>query len=371
MKKEPQSIFPEKQSGLEKKKPCLATVNQAADYDAAQTVSDYFDEEQEWSSEAYNEEFYSPLDPEKIEFIFTQLKTLEREEGDQMVIDLRRLFSQEGMTSTELTKLENYAIFYFMFRKVIPEILKIRPEDHLSVLDIGSGPTVYQFILMSMLAGQIQPAEYDSDNRAELDRWLAEGQGNWETFFSCFSRLVPELSSVISDPDLANRAKMIESDPSYIDKYLREITRKPVPVDVFEEGMLLDRIDFEHDAINIGREGSASLLTSFFCVESAFTSDKARWQKGTKNLCKKLNRGGFLIMAAITGADWYRDGEHKIPAVNVNSGDITAELRSNGLEVISTTGLICETEQEAMSAGRVDTYSGYSGMSLILARKIN
>jgi hypothetical protein len=54
-------------------------------------------------------------------------------EISRKIIDLNKIFPEEGINSQEITNLENYAIYYFMLKEVIPEILRIKPEDHLKV----------------------------------------------------------------------------------------------------------------------------------------------------------------------------------------------------------------------------------------------
>ena len=322
----------------------------------------------EFTPEDYKSDFYGELDPTRAKEMYRIFSEMEKSEPGQ--VDLGPIIhNTEEYSVEQISLLENYAIYYFFLDRVIPKILEENPDDHLNVLDIGSGPTIYQFILMSVLAGKIMPTEYDAGNRAVLEKWLADGQQGWESYLNCFSQGIGESTNKITlDDSVQKRIDQFSVSPDQIDDYLRQITVSPVAVDVFKSNLELPA-EYHPDLINLGREGGKYLLTSFFCVESAFTQDRERWQLGIENLSNQLLPGGYLVMTAITGSDWYRDGGAKIPAVNVNGDDIASELKKNNIEVISRLDMACETEEEASDHGRGKGYSGYSGMSFILAKK--
>jgi len=324
----------------------------------------------EFTAEDYKADFYGELDPDRAKEMYGIFSEMEKSHAAK--IDLRPfIHGTEKYTVEQISLLENYAIYYFFLKNVIPTILKENPDDHLNVLDVGSGPTIYQFILMSALAGKIMPTEFDESNREVLKKWLTSGQEGWGSYLECLSQGIGESTSGITlEDDVRRRIDQFSASPDQIDAYLRQITVPPVAVDVFKKNLELPE-EYHPELINLGREGGKYLLTSFFCVESAFTQDRARWQTGIENLANQLLPGGYLIMAAITGSDWYRDGIAKIPAVNVDGGDIAIELRNNSFEIISTLDMTGETEEEAYAHGRGSEYSGYSGMSFILAKKKN
>jgi hypothetical protein len=319
--------------------------------------------------ESYTNDFYLPLDPGQVIPMFENFDGDEsgKEAGHNRKIDLRRFIPKDKpFSSEEVARLENYALYHFMLNDVTPEILRKYPDDHLKVLDVGSGPTIYQYILYSLLAGEIQPSDYEESNIEATAIWLSDPVG-WESYSESLSVALKKCGgeiSQIASPQVMERSANFSADWRSIDKYLQEIIKRPISVDVFNDD--LTKMESEPDIVNVN---GTELLTSFFCIESAYNSDPEKWRKGIKNICNKLNKDGFLVMSAITGAEWYKGENGKVVATKVDSKMIADELELNGFEIVKLTDLICETEEEAISGGRGQDYSGYSGMSLILARK--
>jgi len=129
----------------------------------------------------YLNEFYPQLDLENFEKISEAIVNIESIEQTSL-IDINKL--SEFITDEKLTiNLENYAIYDFIFRKAIPQILKFKPDDHLSVLDVGGGPTVYQHFPLIGISDSIVHCEYLSDNRDEITKFITgESKFDWHTY---------------------------------------------------------------------------------------------------------------------------------------------------------------------------------------------
>ncbi|MFA7253281.1 MAG: hypothetical protein WC107_01880 [Patescibacteria group bacterium] len=340
-------------------------------------------EDREWSPGEYVSEFYGPLDPENLEIILAQIENgkidskmdILGQDIDNIVIDLKKISAglQEQSLEYKIEDLENYSILYFMANEVLPKVLTDRPEDHLKILDVGSGPTIYQFIFLAALAGKIQPSEWLEANRQFTCDWI-DGQNNydWSSYSKCLSAAIDKIKLPVDDRTRQKINSFIEN-PSSIEEYLHQILAKPVKVDVFATGLEIQKNikeDLDPDLVHVGKEGSIELLTSNFCVESAFIDNLDDWHKGMKNITDEIRTGGFLVMTAITGSTWYLSGPGKTcRAANVNSEILTKELLSLGFEIKSLMTLKGKTLEDVKAVGMEKEYSGYSGMSFVLAKK--
>lgn len=321
---------------------------------------------------AYLEEFYKKIDPTKFETIsqaIEEIKTAEKSKNGQDVstIDLNKLkelLSSKGLelSEEETTTLENYAIYDFLFSEAIPQILKYKPDDHLKVLDVGGGPTIYQHLPLIGISDSIVHSEYLSDNRDEVEDFLNnKSEFDWHSYSILAQRYLSQyLPNIEANEEVMKVLGSLskETDPNVIEDRVRSLIKKVVPVDVFKKDLGLENSD-SYDLTNVSKEGSVELCTSNFCVESA-TADRATWEEGMKNIGKTVNPGGFLLMTAIRNADWYKVGNETMPAVPVDISDITKNLEEQGFEIIESSELIGSDQQEV----------GYDGMVFILARKI-
>lgn len=316
---------------------------------------------------SYLKEFYKEIDPTNFETISQAIMEIEENGGNSSVISLEKLkefISNKGIDTNEevTTTLENYAIYDFLFRKAIPQILKYRPDDHLKVLDVGGGPTIYQHLLINYISDSIIHSEYSSDNRAAIEDFLKNNsEFDWHSFTNLaqmyFKKYLPNINA--NEEVMATlRSLSEETDPEVIEDRVRSLIKGVVPVDVFQEGLGLENRE-SYDLTSVSREGSVELCTSNFCVESA-TADRATWEEGMKNIGETIKPGGFLLMTAIRHATWYKVGDETMPAVSVDVTDITQNLIEQGFEIIESSELIGSDQKEV----------GYDGMVFILARKI-
>jgi hypothetical protein len=317
---------------------------------------------------SYLEEFYPELNPEFALRVMQTIERVEKVEAEKTVIDIqtiKELLEKESVNLGEkaLESLENCAILYFMLRKAVPEILKDRPEDHLNILDVGGGPTIYQHIPLMGIANSITHSEYLGVNRQEIQSWK-EGISDfdWKSFFSTFQLYLQ------THPDIADSGtrevqerfkEMALEETSILEDKLREKIVGILPVNVFREDLGMEDNQKDFDVVNVGREGSVELITSNFCIESA-TANYALWQQGVENVTSKVPKGGFLLMTAIRNADWYKVGDEQMPAVPVNADNLSVELENQGLEIRNISELV----------GSDKGVVGYDGMVFVLAKRV-
>jgi hypothetical protein len=161
--------------------------------------------------------------------------------------------------------------------------------------------------------------------------------------------------------EIQDRFKRMSLDETgVLENELREKIINILPVDVFREDLGMGGEEEKFDVVNVGREGSAELITSNFCIESA-TADHDLWQRGIENVTSKVPKDGFLLMTAIRNAKWYKVGDERMPAVPVNAESLSLELEKQGFEIRSISELV-GSEQEVV---------GYDGMVFVLAKRIS
>lgn len=270
--------------------------------------------------------------------------------------------------------LENLAIIDFQ-RKVAIELAKAYPQDKIEVLDVGSGPTIYQHIAVALQCSRIVSSEYLAQNRQEVLNWLknTEDSYDWDSYFKTiqqffkidgnFQKSLEDLLAS-SDPETSAHAQLVkrtlegsvEEFKDFIKARLQE--SDVVPCDVFQEDLGLGGKDQQYEAVQTtGR--AVDLLTSNFTIESA-TGDRNQWLTGLNNVMARVKPGGFLSMSAIRNATWYKVGEEKMPAVSINEDELGQAIESGGFKII---------EQTVLTGSNVEQ-DGYDGMVFILAQKI-
>ena len=269
---------------------------------------------------------------------------------------------------------ENLLIFDFQ-RVVAKNVLKAFPRDHINVLDVGGGPTIYQHIAISLEAGSITHSEFLEQNRDEAQKWVSDAEGayNWDAYLNLMQKMLqndPEYQDILNQQTQSEEEQIrshalqvkniIESpDITELKKYVRErLNGHIVHGDVFQSDLGM-RNQNRYDVVNSSsRESSAEVITSNFTVESA-TGDRSVWERGMRNIMGKVKPGGFLALTAIRNAEWYKVGEEKMPAVKIDEGDITSICKEGGFQM---------QELRILKGSHKETV-GYDGMIFVLARK--
>lgn len=310
---------------------------------------------------------YSPFaKPEKV---LVAVESIQEKYKEGQIVNARDLAHEFGIS---LLEAEDVAVLDFQ-RFVAKELLDIYPEDNISVLDVGGGPTVYQHIMMSLQAGNITHLEFLEQNRDEVNLWI-RGEGgshNWDSYFELVQKLLQndgvyqkslQLQTESKNEKIAQHSQVVKDVVSgSLDNfklYLRQrLVDRVIYGNVFTPGLELNN-DEQYDGVQSSKEGSVELLTSNFTIESA-TTDKNEWKEGVKNICAQIKPGGFLSITAIRNAKWYLAGGEKMPSVAINENDLAQALEEQGLEVQTLRVL------EGLDINAL----GYDGLVLAFARK--
>ncbi|XP_054402617.2 phenylethanolamine N-methyltransferase isoform X2 [Pongo abelii] len=162
-----------------------------------------------------------------------------------------------------------------------------------TLIDIGSGPTVYQLLSACSHFEDITMTDFLEVNRQELGRWLQEEPGafNWSMY--------------------SQHACLIEGKgESWQEKerQLRARVKRVLPIDV-------------HQPQPLGAGSSAPLpadaLVSAFCLE-AVSPDLASFQRALDHITTLLRPGGHLLLIGALEESWYLAGEARLTVVPVS-----------------------------------------------------
>lgn len=304
--------------------------------------------------------YYPEIDPAQVNAISKAIRQSEQN-GVVSLSLLKENLSQSDAHEVGAETLENYCIYDFMLRRAIPRILQEIPDDHLHILDIGGGPTIYQHIPLIGIADSIVHAEYLEANRDELQSWKSGlSTFSWASYVQYCQEYFRSNAGQFSmaTPDVQERLRSFAEQPeATAENDLRDRITQIIPVNAFVPDLGIPT-DIRPDVVNVSREGSIELMTSNFCIESA-TADPELWKQGIKNICDQVPAGKFLLMTAIRNAEHYTVGDKTMPAVPVNGESITVELRAQGFEILELQELTGSNKQSV----------GYDGMVFVLAKK--
>ncbi|XP_007940226.1 phenylethanolamine N-methyltransferase [Orycteropus afer afer] len=177
-----------------------------------------------------------------------------------------------------------------------------------SLIDIGSGPTIYQLLSACAHFEDITMTDFLEVNRQELGRWLREEPGafNWSAY--------------------SQHVCLIEGKgESWQEKehQLRARVKRVLPIDV-------------HQSQPLGA-GSlvplpADALISTFCLE-AVSPDLASFQRALDHITSLLRPGGHLLLIGALEESWYLAGEARLAVVPVREEQVREALLRSGYEV--------------------------------------
>jgi len=205
-----------------------------------------------------------------------------------------------------------------------------------TMLDFGSGPTIYSLISAVTKVKEIQIVEYLEANRLELRKWLTRDNTafNWLPFIKKTIEL--EQKGWCSAFDLARREAQIRNHVTAI-----------------------GRCDVRQTPPFVGGRQTYDIVASNFCAES-ITDSYEEWKFFLKNIASLVKVGGTLIMTTLKRATSYSVGSRRFPSVSINEADLAYALVEVGF---SPTNL----ELRSVPADRPSRY--YQGLMLTTAVK--
>lgn len=180
-----------------------------------------------------------------------------------------------------------------------------------TMLDFGSGPTIYSLISAVTKVQEIHIVEYLEANRLELRKWF-QGDNtafNWRHFIRAALQI--EKNGSCSAFDILRRTAKIRNAVTSIGRC--DVRQVPP----FVRGR--QRYD---------------VVTSNFCAES-ITDSREEWKSFVANISSLVTVGGTFLMTALKKATCYSVGPVFFPAVSIDENDLAEVLRASGFSAQS------------------------------------
>ncbi|XP_063281527.1 phenylethanolamine N-methyltransferase [Pelobates fuscus] len=159
------------------------------------------------------------------------------------------------------------------------------------MVDIGTGPTVYQLLSAFELFKEVVLTDYLEVNREEIRKWLRGEAGTFDWG--------PYIKHVCN---IEGKGEPWEEKQNR----LRARVSKVIPVDI-------------HQPCPLGKElgpGSIDTLVSSFCLE-ACSPDYGAFKKALGNITRLLKPGGHFLMIGALEESFYLAGEAKLSVVSL------------------------------------------------------
>lgn len=196
---------------------------------------------------------------------------------------------------------------------------KLMPSG-LTMLDVGTGPTIYQLMAASDSVLSISCGEFLDQNLEKIRAWAQNSPKAFD--WSLFTERILLLEDVHATP-----AKIVERE---------SLTRHKI-TDIF-------RLDLKAEVDERLICGYDLLSVQF--VPESITSSLDEYAKCLRHISLMLKPGGFLLMSAIKSAKSYRVGSDFFPAVSLNEATLSTHLVEAGFlkEPILSAGVNAENQ---------------------------
>ncbi|GAB5577095.1 nicotinamide N-methyltransferase [Prionailurus iriomotensis] len=207
------------------------------------------------------------------------------------------------------------------------------------LIDIGSGPTIYQLLSACESFKEIIVTDYTEQNLQELQKWLKKEPGAFD--WSPVVTYVCELEGNRSRPGIKELEK---------EEKLRRVVTQVLKCDVTQSRPL----------------GSVPLpladcLLSTLCLDAA-CPDLPAYCTALRNLSSLLKPGGFLVVVDALKSSYYMIGEQKFSSLCLGREAIEAAVREAGFSV---------EQFEVISRRYSSTMCDNEGLFSLVGRKLS
>uniref|UniRef100_A0A8C8S9I8 Phenylethanolamine N-methyltransferase n=1 Tax=Pelusios castaneus TaxID=367368 RepID=A0A8C8S9I8_9SAUR len=175
-----------------------------------------------------------------------------------------------------------------------------------TLIDIGTGPTIYQLLSACDHFEEIIATDYLAVNREVLRRWV---QGEPDAF-----DWSPYIKHVCRIEGKGEQWKEKE-------KKLREKLKQILPIDVHQPKPLGSELCHPADA-----------MVSTFCLE-AVSPDWPSFERALQNITTLLKPGGHFLLIGALEESFYLAGEAKLSVVPVREADVKEALAKSGYQI--------------------------------------
>ncbi|XP_077161291.1 nicotinamide N-methyltransferase-like [Paroedura picta] len=201
-----------------------------------------------------------------------------------------------------------------------------------TLIDIGSGPTIYQLLSACESFREIIATDYTDQNREEMQRWLRKEPGAFD--WSPVVKYVCELEG--------DREKWAQKEEK-----LRRTIKQVLKCDVTQPNPLAP--------VSLP---PADCLLSTLCLEGA-CKDLPTYRSAMKNISSLLKPKGHLVLFAILEETWYMVGQHKFSCLYLDQKSVEEALEEAGFVIewlegtpLSSSGALHDAQQVCLLVAR-------------------
>ncbi|XP_031456629.1 phenylethanolamine N-methyltransferase [Phasianus colchicus] len=172
-----------------------------------------------------------------------------------------------------------------------------------TLIDVGSGPTIYQLLSACEHFEEIVATDFLEVNREELRRWVRGEPGafDWSPFIQHVCKI-------------EGRGEPWQEK----EQRLRGRLRRILPIDVHRA-----------DPLGAPLHPPADALLSTFCLE-AVSPDRAAFGRALVNVGSMLRPGGHALLLGALGESFYLAGAARLPVVPLDEDDVRGALSDAG-----------------------------------------
>ncbi|XP_063293008.1 nicotinamide N-methyltransferase-like [Pelobates fuscus] len=174
------------------------------------------------------------------------------------------------------------------------------------LIDIGTGPSIYQLLSACQAFKSIIATDFTDKNRQELEKWLKREPGAYD--WSDFSKVVCELEG--------DREKWREKEEK-----LRSTIKHVLRCDVTKSNPL--------DPLVIS---PADGLISTLCLETA-CKDINSYRSALRNITSLLKPGGHLVLIGVLGDSFYKVGQQTFFCLPLDAQTVRGAVEDAGYTI--------------------------------------
>ncbi|XP_068120264.1 nicotinamide N-methyltransferase-like [Hyperolius riggenbachi] len=204
-----------------------------------------------------------------------------------------------------------------------------------TLIDIGSGPTIYPLLSACEVYKNIICTDFTDRNREELKAWLTNQPGSFD--WSPVVKLVCQLEG--------DKVPWTEKED-----HLRRTIKQVLKCDILESNPT--------DPVVLPQ---ADGLISFLCFEAA-CKDQPAYVSALNNITTLLKPGGYLVLSGVLGNTYYMVGKVKFSGILLTEDFIKEALRGAGYTIVSF-------ERSDTTEESFQDKSNFNALYLVLAQK--
>ncbi|XP_053125719.1 nicotinamide N-methyltransferase-like [Hemicordylus capensis] len=176
-----------------------------------------------------------------------------------------------------------------------------------TLIDVGSGPTIYQFLSACESFREIIASDYTDQNREEMQRWLRKEPDAFD--WSPVVKYVCELEG--------DREKWKEKEEK-----VRRAIRRTLKCDVTQANLFAPQM-----------VPPATCVTTLYCLETA-CKDLATYRAAVKNIGSLVKPGGHLLLLSALQETFFMVGQHWFFCLYLEPEIVADAVREAGFDIV-------------------------------------